>query len=104
LLSEPRLFDQCNLMYPISTVDIPWPTSTSASPDENNPFNLDWFMSEEEQRDYLREMSLRFHTDKFSPKFRQRLDHLDGEQLFLIRGRLKTELVSSKYSQSFAGK
>jgi hypothetical protein len=26
-----------------------WPTSTSASPDENNPLNLDRFMSEREQ-------------------------------------------------------
>jgi hypothetical protein len=77
---------------PISTLqDIPWP-------DENNPFNLDRLMSEEEQRNYLRKMILRFHADKFFPTFRHRLDHyVNDEQLSLIRDNLN-ELNASAQS------
>ena len=53
----------------ISSIDdIPWPSSL----DGDCPLLLDSRMAEDEQRDFLRTMMLRFHPDKFLPKYYRR--------------------------------
>jgi hypothetical protein len=49
--------------------DIPWPSNLD---DDSPSLLLDSRMSEDEQRQFLRKTMLRFHPDRFLPKFRRR--------------------------------
>lgn len=57
--------------------DIPWPVGSTP----NNPFYLDDKMGEEEQLAFVRRMILRFHADKFMPKYGHRFKEESREKL-----------------------
>lgn len=73
---------------PISSIDdVPWPlVSSSEEASENASLLLDSKMTETEQRQHLRSFVLRYHPDKFWPKYGARIQ---GNQLEeSVKGRL----------------
>lgn len=76
--------------------DIPWPTGPS-----NNPFLLNSEMTESNQLDYLRQMLLRFHSDKFMPKFGPRFDSECRETLEpVVLDKMNTVFAKAKELQN----
>jgi len=67
----------------LSCADIPWPDGSS-----DNPLLLDSKMSEDLQKNYIYKLIRRFHTDKFSQRFRSRLDGICEEDWMNIKRRL----------------
>ena len=53
-------------------------------------------MSEQEQKDYVRKMLLRFHVDKFMSKYRSQMEDTDKEEVSLIIEMLNDYLAKAK--------
>jgi hypothetical protein len=72
---------------PITAADqIPWPVGSSIK----NPFSLDRNMMEEDQKSHVHKMLCRFHTDKFVPKYRTRMEEMGNKQQKLVHDSLKS--------------
>jgi superfamily I DNA/RNA helicase len=69
-----------------AAAQIPWPVGSSSE----NPFSLDRNMTEEDQKSHVHKMLRRFHTDKFVPKYRTRMEKMDNDQLKLVHDNLKS--------------
>jgi len=75
-----------------SEADIPWPSG----PNANNPFCLDREMSEQEQKSYMQQMFRRFHTDKFLPLYRERMEDINEEESRKIIEKLHQYLAKAR--------